>query len=283
MDYLRTKNFDISDISYKSIDKQFDGIISIKKWNGEDVNKFRLKDGLIKYKIKKSLGQPSNNQRISEEVCVTVITTEQEMWCQGHYQGDVLIIDECGEWEETGNVTYEDFCLWLEDEGDSNCEDPSMTLQECFCDLIGGCYEETELPVDDYLEHHAKMCGEYNWGTIGNAFYTQFKPTGFSLVNSRGAVLSVSYGTPCIQFSKSNVYTTNQANAAWNEVWNQAIERVQYDCNHGGPLGDHLLRQKMTNYMKEYLQANFPGSSFNAVGCQGSSSSIPHSDPKYCL
>lgn len=146
IDYLRSRNFDISHLYYKAIDKEFDGIITIKKWNGERVNKYKLVDGLIKSKVKKGTKKIISNQRTSEEICVTVITTEQEMWCKGHYEGDILFIDECGEWEDTGNVTYEDFCEWLEDGGDSNCEDPTMTLEECFCESIGGRCGEGEAP-----------------------------------------------------------------------------------------------------------------------------------------
>lgn len=127
--------------------------------------------------------------------------------------------------------------------------------------------------------NHAKLCGSYNWVTIGNGYSANFSTIGFTLVNGRGVLLSLSYGTPCIQFSKSDVYTTAQADKAWNDTWNYAVDRLVQDVNSGQTaLGDFVLRANMTKYIKQYLTQWHYGWSFNPEGCNN----VRYSRPQYC-
>jgi hypothetical protein len=140
------------------------------------------------------------------------------------------------------------------------------------------CGGEPWEPTD---QNFGKLCGTYQWTTIGSSWYTTLYTVGFSLVNSNGMLLNFVFSYPCIQIAKSRASTQTLANDVWNEAWNHAADKVLKDVNtYGGPLDDFRVKQNMKNYIQAYLNQNYPGSTFNPAGCSGS---VTISYAEYCL
>jgi hypothetical protein len=135
IDYLARHNFDISQNTIGNTDKDFSGIIIIKKWNGQDVSKNILKNGKIISKIKIQDNYSQIGGGLTESCPVG--NTEIIEWARDdviHIYGDGMITYQYGEWYQTGNQ----WCVGDEDiDENPACDDPNNP--DCFCALIGGC------------------------------------------------------------------------------------------------------------------------------------------------
>jgi hypothetical protein len=140
MDYLEKHNFDISQNMIGKTDNDFSGTIVVKKWNGQETSKNILENGKIigRIKIQRNNGRSSQMNRTQACPVGSTQVDEYARDCESHLYGDGMATYDCGEWYPTGNQ----WCIDDEDidNNPGGCSDPSS--QECFCELIGGCYED---------------------------------------------------------------------------------------------------------------------------------------------
>ncbi|GEM_PF-2544714 len=265
-DYLKEKKYDISNISILNKEEDFSGNIIVKKWDGSLVSSVMYKNG--HQTMKSKLIRVSNDGENGEINSIETLVCTDYQFCIWQQDCEIVINGDqmttiCEEWYNTGDCWIETYC---EEDTDD-------------CVLTGTC----ETPGEDTWEldqSKAHLCGVYNWGTIGAAWYTKLNPVGFSLVNTNGEIRTFTFWDPCISIAKSSAATTQQANEAFNQAWNQAADKVLIDFNtSGGALGDALVKDKMKNYLQSYLNINNPGSTFNPLGCAGN---IPQSPVSYC-
>lgn len=205
-EYLKEKEYDISDIELGANIKNFSGYVAIKNWGGSVINTYKYKNGkIIKTKVKVynsniSLSRRGGYDCQPGEDCMYI------RWCETELIGDTwYYTGECTQWENTGECWQTDECDGIPP---SDC-----ALYGVDCGGGNGGDGESSSTYS-FQSNHAKMCGSYNWGTIRSAWYTQFNSAGFLAVNTNGAMINLEYGTPCIQFSKSTVGTKQQADAA---------------------------------------------------------------------
>jgi hypothetical protein len=193
-------------------------------------------------KLLSTQGKAANQRWTIETITVTYVTYEDQF--EGQLHGCAPGPD-CFEYNAvTHTIVYQHY-IWVDDGTPYPSPDPWYDPNGGGGGTGGGGSngnEETPwLPVGgqfDFVQSHSHLCGTYNWGTIGEAWYTRLQSVGFSLVNTNGQILTFTWYQPCVQLSKVTASTTAQANQAWNEAWNQAADRVLQDFNNGGPVAD---------------------------------------------
>lgn len=121
-EYLRTKNFDISDVSIlKSNNQNFSGRIRIKDWKGNVIalrmleNGRIVKQGEIKTEIRNS------SQSRTNDGCYTIETCDWQMDCDVTTYPDGLQTWECGEPYLLG-CSSEEWCAPVSCNGSPDCE-----------------------------------------------------------------------------------------------------------------------------------------------------------------
>ena len=127
--YLKTKNYDISDLKLGNLDNKFTGRIITRKWNGDilSIRKFSQGRNMGKVSV-----QPTSQNNI--KTCESVTYCMEVAHCLGYHQGDVLVITSCSEWETTNECWDELVCTETPDECDYNSN------ESCECQMYGiGC------------------------------------------------------------------------------------------------------------------------------------------------
>ena len=113
----------------------FSGRVIAKNWKEDILAISIFVKGKMTQKgsIKKTTANKNQTARISStqsgdcgEVC------EYERYCDQYWYGDVLVSEECGEWQPTGNC-------WPIDNCSPNECDPNMSGEECQCQMYGVC------------------------------------------------------------------------------------------------------------------------------------------------
>jgi hypothetical protein len=140
--YLRNKNYDISQNSFANFDKNFSGRLIIKDWSGKEISRNIIKDGKVSMKSH-LIKQGSNKNKIvnsaksssnSEIICDQYIITEYEQFCSANsLYGDEMNVINCTDWAPTG-VQYME-------EGECYESNPctNMSQEECLCQLYSIC------------------------------------------------------------------------------------------------------------------------------------------------
>jgi len=113
-EYLKTKNFDISDVQLGSADNKFTGSIVTKKWSGEILSVSLLNEGKVTGRLIKKQKSAGNNLLECEEY---EYCTETE-WCEMEW---VFIGDN---WEY--RYVEPDNCYWEEE-----CETEVVCVEVC--------------------------------------------------------------------------------------------------------------------------------------------------------
>jgi hypothetical protein len=148
-EYLQKKGFDISDVSMVKDKNDFNGRISVKKWDGSTMPCMQLSGGKITRKgnIKSKTATTINNQSkevvsgSSSEICNTIQTCTWSQTCYYAISGDYIGTIGCSEWEFAGDCTTEEFC-YIEDAGGDPC-----ALYGLNCDGSGGGDEDEDCSV----------------------------------------------------------------------------------------------------------------------------------------
>jgi hypothetical protein len=153
--FLKSKNYDISDVTFGKKSNNFTGRIIIKNWSGNNHSTIFMQDGKVKNWLKNTAIKP--NKKTKENVENTVGNTntlnsqcedlemcEYERICRYIYESDVLVAEECDEWVNTGNCwpVPNPYC---NDFGECVGDNLSET---CLCMMFGLC-GGGEPPVDD--------------------------------------------------------------------------------------------------------------------------------------
>jgi hypothetical protein len=140
-DYIQKKGFDISSASLAKDGDDFSGRIIIKNWDGNELSRMVVKNGVITHKGAltkpgQSNGKDSNrNSAVAESGCEPEEVCEYEQDCEQTCYGDHCTPWVCGEWEPTGN------CLPA-----NNCpKDPcdGLSSEECMCQVFG-CGDDSD-------------------------------------------------------------------------------------------------------------------------------------------
>jgi len=126
IDYLSRNGYDISNNKFGDVDKDFSGMILIKKWDNTNITRSIIRNGKV---VQRYTGQPLLANRMS---CNGTLVTEYFRDCEVNIYGDGMVTEECGPWMPTGNQ----WCL--EDDPVPNpCEDPGSP--QCACQEYGLC------------------------------------------------------------------------------------------------------------------------------------------------
>ncbi|MBL7702966.1 MAG: hypothetical protein JNM14_12000 [Ferruginibacter sp.] len=143
-EYLKAKNFDISDVQLGKADNKFTGRIVTKKWSGEVLSERLLKDGKIKGTLIKQQKASANNLLQCEtwEYCTETEWCEMEWVCNGDQCEYQFVEPENCWWEE--ECETEEICVFVEDDPDclGDCESScNYNISEsCECQLYNiGC------------------------------------------------------------------------------------------------------------------------------------------------
>jgi hypothetical protein len=159
-DYLNEKNFDISDNNFYNLDKKFRGNILISNWKDDFLTGYKMIDGKISKKIsfeKKNKNQLARQWTITKQETVDGCLREKtEFWKQDCTimtlqlgDGDEYTYTKCGEEELVDETEW--IIIYCDPPPFEECEDPSLSFEECLCLQLGGslCDDENPEPEPD--------------------------------------------------------------------------------------------------------------------------------------
>ncbi len=264
-----------------NVNGNFSGTVIIQNWNGDFLRGYKYKDGNI-YNVSLPSSTSDGQTEVNVQAPVEVTTCDVIDWytCVSSVLDDVGTLCTFDHTQTVGCYTTS----WNGDaseEGGTSVSGSSMM----YISKASGGISPAPNTWNLYVQPGAttgKLCGTYSWTTIGDAWYAQLYPAGFSLVGdgyNKGNLISFILPDACFQFGKYNVATTYQANQALNAAWNYAVDKVLADANCCDILGDMTVKQNFTKYIRAYLQQNYPGATFNPSGCAGN---IAKTRPQYC-
>lgn len=149
IDYLRSKNFDISNNTAQHIDKKFSGFFVVRTWSNKVINFYEVRNGKFFRKInlqKRPLGNDLSdlaalNPDPVSQTCSMVWVPDIIRYCLsvGLCPGDNPCPDPpCEEWQEYDNGSYEYICE-EDDGGGGGGGNPEDNYFDC---LMGGGAEE---------------------------------------------------------------------------------------------------------------------------------------------
>lgn len=128
-DYLKEKKYDISDISILNKEKEFSGIIIVKKWDGSLVSSVMYKNG--QQIMKSKLIRVGNDGKNGEVNSIETLVCTDYQFCVWQQDCEIVINGDqmttiCEEWYNTGDCWIETYC---EDDGEDcvltgTCGDP---------------------------------------------------------------------------------------------------------------------------------------------------------------
>lgn len=133
--YLQSKAFDISQNNISRLDENFSGFVIVKNWDGSEYSRKELINGKVMrsgFVRKADIGNSNKNNRTN--TCFLITAYEFVQICTEWWVGDVLIGEDCEDWEPTGNSWEVTMC----EEDNGGCG-ATMSSEECMCYLLGIC------------------------------------------------------------------------------------------------------------------------------------------------
>jgi hypothetical protein len=209
LEYLQSKNYDISNNTIQNPDSEFDGFIVIKDWQNKVINILEAKNGkytrrvnIVKSPTKpQSKNRNGNNSNTEEECGWTEITTIiQYCISVGNTSGDVPPDpDDCEEWEERERTEWEFIpCEHEDPDPFQECILAGYTNDECSCQIYGvGCPNnndpnDPQVPLVNEIDNLTDPCLTEAKAKITNSNLKNFinKLYNSSYVNNTGSNLS---------------------------------------------------------------------------------------------
>ena len=163
LDYLKNKNYDISNNSFTSLDKNFSGTLKMFKWDGKFTKGFTYNNGkVINEIVKISLVAP-NLKVINGK---TYDNGDGDMICDYHVDycylqtcflviyGDGMVTNECDE-PVLDHIDYYEYNCHTDP-----CAGDNFT-EECFCENYSLCDGEND-EVDNFFNEEDLLIGSGN-------------------------------------------------------------------------------------------------------------------------
>lgn len=231
---------DLTKINYGNIPTNFTGNVLIIKNDNKSVNLNILINGKEKIKKDKSL---------SKEAAISCF--------------EIVELFDDGSVKHTGIV----YCL----DGGGGSEDINYTYHGS-----GGDSAPAEQWIDNSGNNN-KLCGSYNFSTIGNASYANISGLGLSAKNGVIVVFAEFTSPMCISIPN---YSNLTPSYIFNLAWNKTMTEVMLELNNYSTLS--VTSELIKGLIKTTLLANLnsiqQGSSLNVVGCAGA----PTTQATYC-
>lgn len=248
LDYLRSKNYDISNNSFTCLDKNFSGTLKLFKWDGNFVKGYTYNNGKSINAIKKiSRIKPTlknENLRTTDEnstVCDYHVDYYYQQTCNVSIYGDGLVTEDCGE-PVLDHIEYYEY----------NCREDPCTgenfTEDCFCENYGFC-DEDEI---DHLNNYPAALDIINnlTNSCWKALFNTIKSNG--LTNDISTLLKNTFGSS----TKYNVIISEEANLTNSQgVYVEGNTSVSYDLNGNLVLNIKLNSTALADATKEYISA----------------------------
>lgn len=147
-------------------------------------------------------------------------------------------------------------------------------FQEFLFDFTSDTWDE-----DDNIAHKNKLCGSYNFVTVGNASVANISGLGMSVRRGHVGMNIEFLNSLCVTIP----YTApSQASSVFNTAWNVTINEVFSFLNATYTITSPSY-QELKSLLIEFLSINIalmqPGSTISTNPCIGS---IPHTPAVYC-
>lgn len=268
-EYLARHKGDASRNLITKIDKDFEGLLFYRDWNGRYLFALKMQNG----KAVKKFSMLSNKMNFKpiafqeEENCVTMEVYEWFQDC--YYETDNPNPIYCSEPYPVFVYSYE----YCPDPIEDPCLDPEYVD-------TGDCYlEYTPVAV---IANLAKLCGHIPTLRTGNHYSGGVDNLGFTMqVTKDGYTESypVVIGSSCFNVSASS---STEASLAFITAYNSSVDLIMNQVKYGAlkNYNSVSLRTLLINYIKVALIATGGGgASFSSGGCSGTT---PQTVANYC-
>ena len=174
LNYLTSRNYDISKNGLLNPDEQFTGKVLITRWNGDLVKGYNVEHGKKKNVITKLLKQaaPADdagtpNTPINPD-CYYSYYAWAEQNCTTYTNGDDVSIEFCSDWELVWDNLQETSCPLTQ----GDCETLGLSTEDCMCQMMGvGCDGE-DTNQDDAIISEYNNANNAVWSYVTNLDYT---------------------------------------------------------------------------------------------------------------